>query len=481
MTTPKKLKADNLPSSRHYFFCGIGGRGMRAIVPVLLAYGHEVSGSDRAYDNGDLPEIFHSLKQMGVTLYPQDGSGVKNCDEVIVSSAVEDSIPDIKAAKKAAIPIKKRAELLAFLANSKRSVAVAGTSGKTTVTGMTGHILSTLGAYPTMINGGEDRRFDAGKGSAFIGTGPFVIEADESDGSIALYKPAVALINNISLDHKSLDELRTLFLDFAHEASEAVVINADCTECAKLIKKIKDKTIITYRLLPENKKKFAKTDTPTIFARDIELTPTGTNFTVEGYGHKIPATLRLLGKHNVQNALAALAACAALGMPLKEAVAALASFAGIRRRMELIGSEKGVIVFDDFGHNPDKIRASLQALKAHPGRLWAIFQPHGFGPMKMMRKELVKTFADNLDASDAVLMPPIYFAGGTVDKSISSADVVADLRQEKVRAYTFEHRNDIPTWLAAQVKAGDRVLVMGARDDTLTHFAKTILEAISKS
>src|SRR5499427_1830713 len=218
-----------------YFFCGVGGSGMTPLALIVQARGGRVEGSDRALDQGRNTDRFDFLRAQGVRLHPQDGSGVTRANQILVTSAaVEETVPDVQAARRVGAAITTRARLLAELFNaSASSVGVAGTSGKSTTVGMLGWILHRAGKSPTIMNGADMKNFmDAGSpiASARIGEGElFVSEVDESDGSIAHFEPRVAVVNNISLDHKSLNELRALFRGFIGKA-QTVVLNLDNTE-----------------------------------------------------------------------------------------------------------------------------------------------------------------------------------------------------------------------------------------------------------
>src|ERR1700761_9639094 len=234
-----------------YFFCGIGGSGMLPLALILKAKGARVSGSDRALDQGRTPTKVDYLRKSGVTLFPQDGSGVTDPNATVVcSAAVEDTIPDVGAAKRIGAKLMVRAELLSQLFNAAgTSIGVAGTSGKSTVTGMIGWILSATGRDPTVMNGAVMKNFahaDAPFASALVGNSDiFVSEVDESDGSIALYAPKIAVVNNIALDHKTMDELRALFAGFTAKAKIAV-LNLDNEETAALAGRTKG--AVTYSL-----------------------------------------------------------------------------------------------------------------------------------------------------------------------------------------------------------------------------------------
>lgn len=451
----------------HYFFVGIGGSGMSALADMVRRQGHTVSGSDRGHDHGDSPEKFNLFIKNGMVLHPQDGSGVSGgVDRVVVSSAVEKTIPDVQAALTQNIPVLKRAELLASLFNAKRGIGIAGTSGKTTTTGMTGWMLHALGLKPTIANGGVMPNFAGHKnslmGNAVVDDGDmFVAEMDESDGTIEYFIPSIAVLNNITLDHKPFDVIEPLFHDFLAKARECAIINLDDARAAKMVN-VHPKTL-TYGINRPD---------ADFSATDLRHLPHGVSFRVQGHA----CTLAMPGRHNVSNALAALVAAHVLGVDLPDAIRALEGFKGIKRRLEVLGSANGITVIDDFGHNPDKIAASLETLVAHPGRVLVMFQPHGFGPMKLMRKEVVESFVKNLRAQDILIMPEIFYAGGTVARDISSKDLTGDIVAGGRDARFFQTRFDAGMFLLSEAQSGDRIVIMGARDDTLSDFAQGILQ-----
>lgn len=454
-----------------YFFCGIGGSGMLPLAMIVQARGAVIEGSDRALDQGRTPEKFDWLRAHGVTLHPQDGSGVTRADQtVIATGAIEETVPDIGAAKRAGATIKTRPELLSELFNAApTSVGVAGTSGKSTITGMIAWILHQTGREPTVMNGAVMKNFadaDHPFASALIG-GPdvFVSEVDESDGSIARYDPTVAVVSNISLDHKSMEELRDLFGGFTARATTAV-LNLDNPETAALAQTLPAGKAITFGLGEE------KAD---LSAHDLQPLPTGMRFRlIEGWSEH-DVVLNVPGAHNVANALAALGATRALGVPTAEAVKALETFAGIRRRMEIVGTAGDITVIDDFAHNPDKIAATLKTLHAFDGRLLILFQPHGFGPLKLMKSEFIDGFAGLMREGDVLLMPePVYY-GGTTDRSVGSEDIASGVRAASRQAEALATRAECGDRIVKIAKPGDRIIVMGARDDTLSTFAAELL------
>jgi len=457
-----------------YFFCGVGGSGMLPLALIVQARGASVAGSDRSLDQGRTPAKFDFLREKGVALYPQDGSGVTSADQILVTSAaVEETIPDVVAARRVGAAMLTRPQLLAELFNAApTSVGIAGTSGKSTTTGMIALIAVRAGLAPTVMNGADMKNF-AGPGQPFAsalvgGEDLFIAEVDESDGSIARYVPSVAVIGNIALDHKSMDELRALFAEFAGKARN-VVLNLDNCETRTLASRVPVERRLTFSLSD------AEAD---IFAVDVAPEPGAIGFKVRGEGGTYPVRLLTPGRHNVANALAALAAALALGVTLEAGCQALTGFSGIRRRLEVVGAAGGVTVIDDFGHNPDKITATLETLHAFRGRLLVMFQPHGFGPLKLMKDALIDTFATMLAKEDVLVMPdPVYF-GGTVDRAVTSADITAGVAARGRQAFAYPDRAACGDKLVELARPGDRIVVMGARDDTLSTFAGEVLSRL---
>jgi len=451
---------------------------MLPLALILKGQGATVAGSDRSRDQGRTPEKFAWLESLGFALHPQDGSGIASAEQTLVASAaVEDTVPEVVRATELGCPRMSRAELLATLFNAAPlGIAVAGTSGKSTVTGMLGWIMVEAGRDPTIMNGAVMKNFvrpDAPFASARVGQGEvFVSEVDESDGSIALYRPKVAVLGNVSLDHKSLEELRALFGDFLGKADVAA-INLDDPETAalaglagNLVTFAIDDGAAMLSVTPGTLTEHATTLTATIHDRR------------DGTSH--PLALRVPGRHNLANALAAIAGASAAGVPVGEAVHSLGSFVGLARRFDVVGtSPGGITLIDDFGHNPDKVAATLRTLKAHPGRVIAFFQPHGYGPLRQMGAELAETFARLLGRDDVtILCDPVYF-GGTVDRSEGSERIVRLIREAGEPGGPWaEHvaeRAACADRIVELARSGDRVVIMGARDDTLTKFAKDLL------
>jgi UDP-N-acetylmuramate--alanine ligase len=460
-----------MDEAKSYFFVGIGGSGMLPLALIVAGRGHKVAGSDRTLDQGRLAAKFEFLRARGIGLFPQDGSGITGAGQIVVTSAaIEESVADLVKAREVGASRITRPELLALLFNAAPiGIAVGGTSGKSTVTGMIGWILHATGRDPTVMNGAIMKNFVSAQipfASALVGNGAtFVSEVDESDGSIALYRPEVAVLNNITLDHKSLDELRHLFRDFAAKA-ETVVLNLDDDETRFLAAALPPARLSTYSFRDER---------AGLLGSEIVEEPFAISFKANG----IKVRLQVPGRHNAENALAALAAAQAAGVPLAEGAQALAGFTGLRRRFELVGEAGGIKVIDDFGHNPDKIAATLRTLHAFPGRLLLFFQPHGYGPLRVMKDALIATFAEAMAGEDVLIMPdPVYY-GGTTDRSVGSGDIVAGVTGRGRNAEHVPDRAQCGERLLMLARPGDRIVVMGARDDTLTQFAEDLVDRLT--
>ncbi len=448
--------------AKNYFFCGVGGSGMSSLAHIVLYQGNKVSGSDRSNDNQKFKEKFKTISELGITLYNQDGSGVnKDTDFLVVSSAIEPSIPDVKAAIDKNIKIIKRAELLAELFNSHYGIAIGGTSGKSTVTAMIGHIFIKTGKSPIIVNGAVMIDNNQGLGNAFCGDSDyFIIESDESDGSINLYNPQIAILNNITLDHKPVSELIPMFSDFLLRAKQGAVVNLDDKESSKLAS-INHNTL-TFSLNNKN---------ADILVTNID----GFDITAKYKNKVVTFTLPQIGKHNISNALAAIGGALQAGISFETAAKSLETFKGVQSRLQIVKQKNDITVIDDFAHNPDKIEASLKALKETKGRLIILFQLHGYGPAQMLKEGIIKSFVDNLDNEDILYMPEIYYAGGSANKSISAKDYIDEIKKTGKKSFFVPDKNEIKNLIKKQMKSGDRIIIMGARDDSLREMANSFL------
>lgn len=450
-------------------FCAVAGSGMSALAQILKYKNNDVYGSDRSFDLGQSQKHKQALTDIGIKIFPQDGSMLdKDFTTLYVSTAVEDTVPDIKRAKELNIPVKRRSDLLAEIFSSyKYNIAVGGTSGKSTVTAMIGYILDKAGANPLVINGALLKNYENHPGipNIIYNEGEYcVIEADESDGSIEKYAPYISIVNNISLDHKSISELQQLFGDFVQKAAKGAVINKDCPNSAKIISR--HPHTVTFSISDSS---------ADFYADNITAVPDGTLYTFRNNTYK----LNLIGSFNISNALCAIACCSLLNISPETSCKILQGFLGTKRRLEVLGKTKqNITIIDDFAHNPDKVNASISALKSYNGRLIVMFQPHGFAPMRLMGKEIIENFCRHMSANDILLLPEIFFNGGTVVRDISSQDLVNYAQQHQTDARYFATREELKQHILQIAQPNDRIVLMGARDNSITDMGYELLEKL---
>jgi len=450
-----------------YHFSGIAGQGMNPLARLMRAWGHEVQGSDRAFDQGKQTDLGATLTALGIRLLPQDGSAVTSAlDRFVYSTAVESDTPEVRAARALGIERVPRPALLAEVVNGGvPGVAVAGTSGKSTVTGMIGWILREA-RVPASVLGGAALVGEGVIGCFAVGPrrGPVVAEACESDGTLVGYHPGVGVILNVSRDHAELDALREQFSTFAKQC-RTLWVNAASADAQAIGAELGART-------------FGAVDGAN--ARLVVESPgphRGRGVLVVD-GARIALDLPQPGVHNLENAAAAAAVASTLGVPPAAIAAALAIFPGVARRFEVIGTTaRGVRVVDDYAHNADKVRAAISTAQAG-GRVVAVFQPHGFGPARFLRPELAELLPRLLRAQDRFCYAEIFYAGGTVAKDISSRDLAADLPPQMRAGYAEDHAA-VVQWVAREAEPSDTVLIMGARDPDLPNLARTIYAALA--
>jgi UDP-N-acetylmuramate--alanine ligase len=325
-------------------------------------------------------------------------------------------------------------------------------------------ILAGADRDPSVITGGDLRLLQAQglPGNAFAGGSDIlVVEADESDGSLVRYAPAIGVILNLQRDHKEMAEVAEMFAVLRARSREALVVGEDENLDA----------------LAGGALRFGFGPRADIRGHDLELHSSGSRFQVEQVRFSLPVP----GKHNVANALAAIAACRALDVKLADMVAPLASFQGVGRRFQTIGAARGVTVVDDFAHNADKISAALVTAKFNAPRVLAIYQPHGFGPTRFLRKDFVDTFSSELRPEDRLWMLEIFYAGGTATRDFSAADIVDEVAARGAKAEFAPSRAWLVARIGEEAKPGDVVLVMGARDPSLSDFARQIVAELGRS
>jgi UDP-N-acetylmuramate--alanine ligase len=473
------MKLDNV------FFIGVAGTGMSALAQYLGMQGRTVCGSDRQFNtDNEAPEstlIRTQLQKAGVSCYPQDASGLtKNLQYIVVSTAVEASNPELQLAQSLGLTVLHRSQALHMLSQEKKSIAIAGTSGKSTTVAMLFHILQHCGLKPSLLTGAglsslEQKGYI---GNAWADQGEWLVfEADESDGTLVQYTPDIGCVLNIEKDHKEISELVPLFEQFAKQ-SKTLVLNESQLVVAQL-------QSLCHSSLFFNPAHWEFTQDQHSIAFSCQP-----GFESSASGHSDPTvsfTIPVPGRHNMENALAATTIAQALGVSAFYCAKALASYAGIYRRHQIVATHNNITIIDDFAHNPAKIAASIRACQPMGARVLAWFQPHGYGPTRFLRHELTHHIAQALRPQDFIFMSEIYYAGGTVTKDISAKDLIADIQaqlqkeKEPLHALFFAHRNDCLQQMLAVAQSGDVILLMGARDPSLGNFARQAALQLVKS
>ena len=455
------MMISSLNEFKNPFFIGIAGTGMSALAQYLQGIGKNVSGSDRYFKEGEFNETKDKLEGEKIKCFLQDGSGINDkTDLIVVSTAIEDTVYEVQKAKQLNIPIIKRSELLALIAESKKTIAVGGTSGKSTTTAMLFAILEHAGMQPSIISGaGLTSIIKEGKiGNAKVGKGDWlVIEADESDGSIIHYKPEIGLLLNVDKDHKEIDVLMEIFTVFKNN-SKKFVVNRSHSLAGKLSQDINNDFSID------------KNFPGSYLAKDFKQSGLAIHFSIQG----IEFSINAIGKHNMENATAAISIAHQIGVDLEICAAALKNYEGIYRRSQVYGNKNGIWLIDDYAHNPVKCAASIMACQPVATKVIAWFQPHGYAPTKFLRNDFVDEIAKALRPIDEIWMSEIFYAGGTTTKDISSNDLINDLKARGVTAFFVENRNDLVSSIRPYLTDNSVLLLMGARDPSLEQFAKQV-------
>lgn len=446
-------------------FIGIGGVGMSALAQLHAMGKDEVTGSDRLISKGytDMA-LWDYLQKLGVKLFPQDGSGIDEKTELVVlSSAIEEDNPELQKARALNIPTLHRSELLAKHVACHRTIAISGTSGKSTTTAMVYDILAFAGLHPSVITGAAILSLQKEQGvfgNVYKDTSDIlVIEADESDGSIVQYKPYLGVCLNLQKDHKEIEVLQGYFKEFVSHC-QAVIANAEEPNLQSIAPQAK-----TFGLAYGD-----------IHPTEIKVDGFGSDFTIQGQ----PFRLQVPGLHNVANATAAVAAALHMGVDLETCAKALHKFQGIARRFASIGSYDKIEVIDDFAHNPHKLAATIAAAHLRGKRVLAFYQPHAFTSIKLLANEFVESFARSIGPNDHLWLTEVYYPGGTIPQGISCRTIYEGLKARGTHVSYDSCRERLLSEMAAAAKPGDVLLVLGARDPTLTDFARKLLAALKE-
>lgn len=458
----------SLVSERVYaHFIGVGGAGMSGLALVLHQRGVRVTGSD-------LKESRYSraLSAAGIEVHiGHDAANLGDPEVVVVSSAIPDRNPELAAARERGLEVWPRARMLAHLAGQRRTVAVAGTHGKTSTSSMIATMLSRMGADPTFLIGGEVDGFDT---NAANGSGScYVVEADESDGSFIHLDPAVAVVTNIEADHldhyTSIGEIEETFAQFiGRTAPDGCVVVCGDDERALRVARDSGKTVCTYGF----------SEGCDVRCEIVEPRGLGNVFdvTVSG-GPLISCETCVPGDHMVSNAAAALAVAHVLDVDLEAAAAALATFTGVRRRFDLVGEVGGVTVVDDYAHHPTEVSATVGAARRLGfRRVWTLFQPHRYSRTQVFAPEFADAFAD----ADRVVLMDVYSAGEPPIPGVSGRTILESLLTRHPYAQTayLPHRSDIVPFLSQRVAPGDLVMTIGAGD--VTGIGPQLVSALSE-
>ncbi len=444
------------------FFSGIGGSGMSAIAMFMSDKGYMVSGSDRAFDGNSKHPALQLFRSKAITIVPQDGTGInKTFNIVVFSTAVEHNHIEYKRAESLGLSIMTRPEYLAEIIKGYKTIAVSGTSGKSTTTGLLAFMMHQLGLNANFIGGGrvKDFKTSTNPGNAKVGKSDLmIIEACESDGSIVNYYPENSIILNLDLDHHSIEETSVMFKVLNEHTSGLTVINTDDGN----IKNINIKNAVTFSI----------DDTSDYRAEHIIYEPFSSNFTVRETRFNLP----LAGRHNIYNALSAIAMLSEMGVRLSEIASVMLRFSGIERRFDIHLNNVNHLVIDDYAHNPHKITSLMQTVRGIKDNICYIFQPHGYAPTRMMKNEYISAFASNMKESDHLILLPIFYAGGTVSKDISSQDIADGVSAKGKSAEYVDDRKVI----LQRLDEWGNYIIFGARDETLSAFAKEIAVLLRK-
>jgi len=447
-------------------FVGIGGSGMSGLAEVLRNTGYEVSGSDLKES-----ETVKRLQKLGCTIHlGHDARNIAGADVVIFSSAVRPDNVEVREARRSGIPVIPRAEMLAELMRLKYGVAVAGAHGKTTTTSLIGVVLSAGGLDPTVVVGGRVKQLGS---SSRLGFGDFLVaEADESDGSFLMLSPSIVVLTTVDREHLNhygtFDKLREAFAEFANKVP-FYGISILCRDDPGVMETLPliERRVTTYGFSKE-------ADT---VASEVSALGLGTRFKVSSMGEDLGfVEMRMLGRHNVLNCLAAVATGLELGIDFDRIRRAVKTFEGVSRRFELLGGAGGVTVVDDYGHHPTEIAAVLETARSFwSGRIVAVFQPHRY----TRTRDLWRSFGSCFEGADRIYLTGIYPAGEAPIEGISAA-LIRDALQEqgKREVWLLEDREELMQRLLADVSPGELVITLGAGD--ISNFGGELLKKLEE-
>lgn len=443
------------------FFSGIAGSGTSALALFHAKKGYSVSGSDRLFDTNPNHRLKAVFRANNIKIYPQDGSGiVKDTDVFVFSTAIENTNPDLIRAKGLDIKILTRPEILADIVKEYQTIAVAGTSGKSTTSSMLAFLMQEIGLQPNFIGGGRIKHFKHKDdcGNYLVGdSDTLIIEACESDGSIINYYPHSTILLNLDLDHHKIEETKIMFDILIKNTSEHVIFNAE-DENLKFINSYPKAKCFSIKKMADYTPKY------------IKMEGFGSTFTIKGVRFK----LSLPGRHNLINALACIAYLSEIGVGLDQIADVIHKFHGIERRFDIYLDDFRGFVIDDYAHNPHKISYLMETVSVMKDNVCYIFQPHGYSPTRLMKDGYIETFCTYLRQGDTLALLPIYYAGGSISKDISSDDIADEIAKRGKSAKTLQSRDEILN----MTDTYKNFVVFGARDETLADLAKTIRDRL---
>jgi UDP-N-acetylmuramate--alanine ligase len=442
------------------FFSGMGGSGVSAIAGFMADKGHTIAGSDREFDRTPDHPLKKVFQNRDIMIVPQDGRGLDSSfDFAVFSTAVEGDNPDFLKARSLGIPVKTRPGYLAEIITSYNTVAVSGTSGKSTASGLLAFLMHRLGLGPNFIGGGKVKQLKSSTnpGNFLTGTSDYlIIETCESDGSIVNYSPQYLIILNLALDHNPVPETAKMFRTLIDNTHKNVIVNADDENLMNLT----TKNLITFSIYKPSHYR----------AEDITFMPLSTEFSLNERRYR----LSLPGEYNLYNALSCIAFLSEIGISPAALESVLPEFQGTDRRFDIYLNDGNGFVIDDYAHNPHKISSLMKTVSQFRERICYIFQPHGFGPTRLMKKQYIDTFTEKLRDSDHLILLPIYYSGGTAKRDISSDALAEGIRTKGKSVEVMEKRDMILDRL-------DRFrtyVIFGARDESLAELAQKIADGL---
>lgn len=452
-----------LADYQHIHLIGLGGIGMSALAQLLVSLGYKVTGSDRDLETPAQVKLFNQLKAQGIKVYLQDGSGVteSSAQVLVYSSAIEDSNPDFQAGGDVARLHRSQALKQALDQTALKQISVAGSCGKTSVTGWIASALESLGQNPMMVNGGYSHDFSSESlpGNFKLGENYVVYEADESDGSLVNFSPDYSLLLNTGTDHYDYEDLKVMFSKFLGNAKKAMIVNAKLPE-----------------MIPDSESQLLtfSQDEGDVFVKRFKHEKEGLSLQTNCHSE---VRTKQWGDHSTENAIAVLSVLKACDFSDEASAKALYDFKGVLRRFDFKGDNGEVFIYDDYAHNPEKIAACLKTAQKISNRpVLALFQAHGYGPLGFMRDALKEELSNCLRKQDKFIFLPVFYAGGTTSFKPSAEEVCKDYQQTLSNVDHIADKEQTLAYLAKNIQEPTTVVVLGARDPSLPDWASSLAQ-----